>query len=187
MGLFGVPCAGCARQLRIDADACWGCGRAVTDAERAVEHARRVRRGRRWLGLSAILVVLSGFLELSEQKSTADRIIVGIESRAVDGASAPPGSELSALRDRLARRRARSLGVNVGLAAVFGVLWLLARRAPVAAFASAIAVLLGVWIVSALVDRSTLLDSYVIRVAALVVIGAGLRAALAARRATTVR
>jgi hypothetical protein len=97
VGLFGVPCAGCARQLRIDAGTCWGCGRAITAEERADEHAGRVRR-------------------------------------ACGGA----------------RGRAR--------------------------------VHLAVWIGEAVIDRSTLLDGYIIRVAALAIFAAGLRAALAARR-----
>jgi hypothetical protein len=77
---------------------------------------------------------------------------------------------------------ARIARVDLVVAALFGAFWLWAPRAPVAALASALAVHLGVWIVGGIVDRSTLLDGYVIRVAALVIFAAGLRAALAARR-----
>ena len=59
-------------------------------------------------------------------------------------------------------------GADLGLAALFAVFWLWARRAPAAALASSMALLLGVWIVVGVIDRSTLLDGYVLRLAALV-------------------
>jgi hypothetical protein len=152
VGLFGVPCAGCARQLRIDTDKCWGCGRAVTDDERAVEHARRVKRARRWLGVVASIYGVFGLLPLLARSQVSPRIA----------------------------------GSNLALAGLFGALWLWAARAPVAALASAIAIDLGLWIVAGIVDRSTLLDGYIVRAAALVIFAAGLRAALAARKAAAV-
>ena len=118
----------------------------MTAEERAAEHARRVRRGRNWLAICAIVIAGSALFELPEKRGAA--------------------------------------GVDLALALVFGALWLWARRAPVAALASAITILLGLGIVTGIVDRGTLLDGYIIRVAALVVFAAGLRAALAARRAT---
>jgi hypothetical protein len=149
VGVFGVPCAGCARQVRIDTDACWGCGRAVTAEERAAEHARRVQRGRRWVGIVSVIFAAFALLAWLERGPASSRIA----------------------------------GVNLALAALFGVFWLWARRAPVAALASSMALLLGVWIVVGVIDRSTLLDGYVIRLAALAIFAAGLRAAIAARRA----
>jgi hypothetical protein len=147
--MFGVPCAGCARQIRIDADTCWGCGRAVTAEERAAEHVRRVQRGRRWIGVMAILFAVSGLFGFASQKS------------------------------------GQLLGVNLALAGLLGAFWRVARRAPVAALASAIALILLVWIAQAVIDRSTVLDGYVVRLFALGAFAAGLRAALAARRAAS--
>jgi hypothetical protein len=151
VGLFGVPCAGCARQLRIDADACWGCGRPVGDEERAAEHARRLQRGRWWIGLVAIVIAGWGAICFAQDKNP------------------------------------RVLGVNLGIAAMYGGCWLLARRAPVAALASALGLLVGLWLVGGVLDRSTLLDGFVIKLFALGAFGAGLRPALAARKAMAAR
>ena len=150
--MFGVPCAGCARQVRIDAEACWGCGRAITGHERAAEHHRRVERARRWLGIVALIFSAFGLLAWLDREPASGRIA----------------------------------GVNLALAALFATFWWWARRAPVAALASAIALHVGVWIGIGVIDRSTLLDGFVLRVAALVICSAGLRAALAARRADQV-
>jgi hypothetical protein len=152
VGLFGVPCAGCARQLRIDTDKCWGCGRAITADERAVERARRVKRGRRCLGILAVVFAVFGLLDLADHDRTSDWISA----------------------------------VDLAVAGLFTAFWLWARRAPVAALAFAIAVHLGVWIVAGVADRSMLLHGYIIRVAALAILAAGLRAALAARQAAAV-
>jgi hypothetical protein len=181
--MFGAPCAGCARQVRIDADACWGCGRRITAEERVAEHGRRVRRACRWIGIWAILMGASGLVTFTEQKTAADEIIGDFEVRAIVADRPMSEAKSSALRDRLARRRLSTLGVNLGLALLFATLWWWAVRAPVAALVSAIAALLGVWIVVGIIDRSTLLEGYVLRVAAFVIFCAGLRAALAARRA----
>jgi hypothetical protein len=157
VGLFGVPCAGCVRQVQIDAHACSGCGRVVTAEERAAEHARRVRRARWWMGALAIIFAGNGILGLAAARG-------GYPDVSLSGARA-----------------------DLGLAPAFGVFWMAARRAPVAALAASIALLLGVWIVVGVIDRSTLLDGYVIRLAAFVIFAAGLRAALAARRAPEAR
>lgn len=127
----------------------------MTAEERATEHARRVRRGRWWIGLSAILFAASGLIELAAHKGHANASLT-------------------------------TAGADLGLAVLFAGLWLWARRAPVVALAFSMALLLGVWLVAGVIDRSTLLDGYVLRVAALVVFAAGLRAALAARRAAQV-
>lgn len=153
----------------------------MTAAERAVEHARRVRRGRSWLGIWAILVAGSGLVELAEEKATADVVFERAELRARETGSPSSKVALSALQQRLGQRQLRVLGKNVGLAALFGALWLWARSAPVAALASAIAVFLGTWIAAGVINRETLLDFYVVRVAALVIFAAALRAAIAAR------
>jgi hypothetical protein len=180
--MFGVPCAGCARQVRIDTGECWGCGRRITDEERAAEHARRVQRGRWWIGFAAIAVAVWGLIEFAGQKMDAEKMIAGLDARAADGTA--PQRQLALLHDRLAHRRVRTLGLNFGIAAMFGAFWLMARRAPVASLAAAISLLLGVWIASAAIDRSTLLDGYVIKLFALGAFLAGLRAALAARKAS---
>ena len=100
--------------------------------------------------------------------------------------SAASGLIELAAREGHANASLTTAGADLGLGALFAVFWLGARRAPVAALASSMALLLGVWIVVGVIDRSTLLDGYVIRLAALVVFAAGLRAALAARRAAQV-
>jgi hypothetical protein len=186
VGWFGVPCSGCARRVRIDADSCWGCGRALTAQERATEHARRVQRGRRWLGIMAVVFGVSGPIGFVSQKIDADQLLERLEAKAA--AAAPEGMTARAhdapvLGARFARERDLILAANLALAALLASLWWWGQRAPVAAFTCAVGLVFLVWIAQAVIDRSTMLDGFVFKLFALGAFAAALRAALAARRA----
>jgi hypothetical protein len=89
----------------------------------------------------------------------------------------------SELRSAVKAEPVHALVVNLVLAAIMGVLWLWARRAPLPAIAGARAVFVVVQVVSAVVEPTTIYRGIIIKVIALLALGKGLRAALAAREA----
>jgi hypothetical protein len=189
----------CAQPIRLGQVACERCGRPVTAQDRAALHARleggdfvahergkRMREASKWIGVLSILFAVSGPIAFAMQKSEADKALAHLAQFADDDALQPiNGHNYTAgqLRAEVAREPLMALGVNLLVAVLMAVLWLWARRAPLPAIACAFALFLIVHVGSALVDPSSILKGIIVKVIALVVLGKGLKAALAARAA----
>jgi hypothetical protein len=198
-----IPCGVCPAQIALGMTACPGCSRAVTAQDLAVlqvrleggnfqahERGRQVRAGSKWIGALAILFAVAAPLNFAMQKTAADQALAGFDPPAErdDGASAapsdsPPSDDEGPTRAMVTRVLYRNLVANLVLAGLMAVLWLWARRAPLPAIASALALYLVVQVVSAVWDPTTIYKGIFVKLLAIGALWKGLKAALDARAA----
>jgi hypothetical protein len=204
-----VPCGTCASNIGIGDEFCTGCGRAVADVDRAllrsrletsdyaavraslassdyVAHARvrNVGSAANWIGLIASLFVLGGALSFAAQRAEMATNLVNLRPLADNAILAPVNGKTytaGELRAQLQREPYLTLGLNLGVAALMGGLWWWAKRAPLPAIACALALFVAVQVGSALMDPATIAEGLIIKILAMVALGKGLSAALAAR------
>jgi hypothetical protein len=185
--------------IGLGAQACSGCGRPVTDQDRAVlqvrlegddfqahERGKRVRQGSKWVGALAILFAVSAPVVFAMQKTQADKALANLSQFEDDEQLEPiNGKSYTAgeLRREVLREPNQLLIGNLILAGLMGVLWIWARRSPLPAIACALALFVVVQVVSGVLDPSTIYKGIIIKVFALAALGKGLKAALAARAA----
>jgi hypothetical protein len=199
MSAVSVPCGICPESIPHGVERCPGCGRGVTDQDRAVlqvrleagdfeahQRGRRVRAGSKWIGALAILFAIAAPIVYAMQSSQVDKALERLRDFAddeqltpIDGVTYTAGQ----LRQRLGREASFAAGLNLALAVMMGGLWLWARRAPLPALACALALYVVVLVGSALYDPSTIAQGILVKVVAIGALVKGLRAALAARAA----
>jgi hypothetical protein len=196
-----IACEICQAQMRSEDLACPGCGRAITAQDRAVlqvktegsdhlvfERGRRMRKASNWIGILAVLLAISAvftfFSEAGHSAAAQRQLAAFADDQPIDGTAYTAGQQ----RARLAREPYLVLGFGLMVAVVMGLFWWWARRAPLPAIGSAIALLVVIQVVSAVIDPKTLLTGIIVKIFAFVALGSGLKAALAgraeARRAT---
>ena len=194
-----VPCGVCPGVIALGATTCPGCGRPVTDQDRAVlqvrlegadfaahERGRRVREGSKWIGALAILFAVSGPILFAMSQTQADQALAHLKDfnddeqlQPIDGKTYTAGE----LRAAVAREPYQVLVTSLVVAGLMGVLWFWARRAPLPAIACALALFVVVQVVSAVLDPSSIYKGIIVKLLALAALGKGLKAALAARAA----
>jgi hypothetical protein len=197
MSATTIQCGACPSVIELGATTCGGCGRPVTDQDRAVlqvrleggdfqahERGKRVREGAKWVGLLAILFAVSGPIMFAMTEMDSAKALANLapfqdneELRPIDGKVYTAGQ----LRRSVQREPSQVLLVNAVLAVLLGGLWLWARRAPLPAIACALALYVVVQVVSVVLDPSSIAKGIVIKVLALVALYSGFKAALAAR------
>jgi hypothetical protein len=199
MSAPAIPCGTCPGEIGLGVAVCPGCGRPVTDQDRAVlqvrleggdfaahERGKRVREGSKWIGALAILFAVSGPILFAVQSMEADKAVAHLAQFEEDEVLQPINGKTytaGALRREVAREPYQVLIASLILAALMGALWLWARRAPLPAIGCALALFVVVQVVGAVVDPSSLYKGLIIKVLAFVALGKGLKAALAARAA----
>ena len=87
------------------------------------------------------------------------------------------------LRAKVKREPVQVLVVNLVLAGLMGVLWIWGRRAPLPAIACAFAMFVVVYVVSGVLEPSSIPKGILVKILSLAVLAKGLKAALAARAA----
>ena len=202
MSPVSVPCGICAENIPHGAEVCPGCGRAVTDQDRAVlqvrleagdfqahQRGRRVRDGSKWIGVLAILFAISAPIVYAMQASDIEKGLENLKQfdddaqlQPIDGKTYTAGQ----LRKEIEHEAWFNPVLNVALAVMMGVLWLWARRAPLPAIACALALYVVVQVGTALYDPTTIIKGVLIKVLAIGALVKGLRAALEARAAMRV-
>jgi hypothetical protein len=199
MTAVSVACGVCPGVIELGAAACPGCGRPLTDQDRAVlqvrleggefvahERGRKMRDGSKWIGMLAILFAVSAPIVFAMQKTEADKALSQLSAFDDDAPLAPiDGKTYTAgeLRKEVMREPIQLLIGNLILAVLMGVLWFWSRRAPLASIACALALFLVVQLVSAVIDPSSIMKGLLIKIFAVAALGKGLKAALAAREA----
>jgi hypothetical protein len=192
-----LPCQSCQNPLRIGDQHCSGCGRAVTEQDRAIlqerlessdynahQRGKKVRDAARWIGALAILFAVSGVLMFAFQFSQVDRALANLNQFQDDEQLAPiDGKNYTAaeLRAAVQREPYQILIVNLIVAALMGGLWMWGKRAPLPAIACAFALFLVVHVGSAMVDPKTIAQGLLIKIIAIVVLAKGLKSALEVR------
>jgi hypothetical protein len=192
-----VPCGVCPDHIGLGAATCPGCGRAVTDRDRAVlqarleagdfqayQRGRRMRNGATWIGVLAILFAIWAPIVYALGASKVAGGLARLEAFSDDETLAPiDGVTYTAgeLRAQLQRAPWRAAGLNVALAVLMGGLWLWGRRAPLSAICCALALYVVVQVANALLDPTTIVQGLLIKILALAALWKGLRAALVAR------
>jgi hypothetical protein len=129
--------------------------------------AANARKAARWLGVLAILLAASGVLFYLALKARA--------AAPLDPSVTPE------LRAQLERAPRVVLLTQLALAAAMSALWLWARRAPLAAVATAFALLAALQIYGVIVDHGSLTRGILLKVAVLIILAKALRAALPPR------
>lgn len=199
MATASIPCGICPGEIGYGAAACPGCGRPVTQDDRAVlqvrfegadfqahERGGRMRRGSKWIGILALLYAASAPFIFFSGKSEADQALANLAQFADDEQMEPIHGETHTageLRRTILWEHYGNLVAPLVVAVLMGGLWLWARRAPLPAIACALALFVVVQVVSAVVDPSSILKGLLFKIIALVALGAGLKAALGARAA----
>jgi len=199
MGAVSISCGVCPSEIAVGMATCPGCGRAVNDQDLAVmqvrleganfsdhDRGRRVRQGSKWVGVLAILFLVSGPIMFGMQMVAADKALEHLQQFGDDEQLEPIGGKTytaGELRKEVRREPYQILIVNLVLAAIMGGLWVWARRAPLPAIACALALFVVVQLVSAVVDPSSIVKGILIKLIALAALGKGLKAALDARAA----
>lgn len=197
MGLVSVPCGICPADIGLGLSTCPGCGRPVTEQDRAVlqmrlegsdhdaaERGKRVRTGANWIGGLAILIAVSAPIMFALQKMDTERALENLSEFEDDETLEPiAGKTYTAgeLRKAVSREPYLTLIGHLILAVLLGALWFWALKAPLPAIACALAVFIVVQVVSAVIEPSHLYKGIIIKVLALIALGKGLKAALAAR------
>jgi hypothetical protein len=194
-----IPCDVCSAQISLGAQFCPGCGRAVTDQDRAVlqvrlegadhqafERGTNVRKASRWIGVLAVMYAVSGTMIFVMQKIKATEALDHLaqfedddQLKPIDGKSYTAGE----LRREVAREPYVGLVSNLILCVSMAGLWWWGRRAPLPAIACAFAMFLVVIIVNAVVSPASLASGIIVKIAAIGVLSKGLKSALAARAA----
>jgi hypothetical protein len=200
MDAVAIKCEVCGSEIRLSHETCAGCGRLVTSLDKALlqvklvgpdhvayERGRRVRSAANWIGYLAIMLMLGAGIEFVSTKIDADDALDKLASLTPDETLAPVDGVIYTvpeLRSQLEREPFVVLGAGLVLAAIMGGLWLWARRAPLPAIACAIALFVVVVIVSAVLDPTNILKGILVKIFAMLALGKGLKAALAARAAS---
>jgi hypothetical protein len=194
-----LPCDVCAAQISLGDQFCPGCGRAVTDQDRAVLQVRlegadfqayqrgtNVRKASRWIGVLAVVYAVSGTMSFAMQKIKAAEALEHLSKfedddqlKPIDGKSYTAGE----LRREVEREPYVGLVSNLILCLSMAGLWWWARRAPLPAIACAFAMFLVVIIANAVVSPASLFAGIIVKIAAIAVLSKGLKSALAARAA----
>jgi hypothetical protein len=196
---LGVPCGVCAASIPPGDKVCPGCGRALTDQDRVALRARaeagdhiaysrgkQMRKASKWIGALAILFAVSGvfyYFVTSGETQKALQHLAQFEDddvlEPIDGKTYTAGQ----LRAEVRREPYQVLVTNLVVAGLMGVLWAWAKRTPLPAIACACALVVAVYVVSGVIDPSTIPKGLVVKILALVALAKGLKAALAARAA----
>jgi hypothetical protein len=192
-----LPCQSCQNPLRIGDQHCSGCGRAVTDDDRRVlqerlegsdyqafERGKKVRAAAKWIGALAILFAVSGAIMFGLGYVEAQNALVNL-SRFKDDDQLQPinGKSYTAgeLRAAVEREPYQILIVNLIVAGLMTGLWVWGKRSPLPAIGCAFALFLVVHVGSAVVDPTSIAKGIIIKIAAIVALANGLKAALQAR------
>ena len=178
---------------------CPGCERPVTEQDRAVlqvrleggdfqahERGKQVRHGSKWIGALAILFALSAPLLFAAQKAQEQKALDNLSQFQDDEPLEPiNGKSYTAgeLRAEVMREPIQGLVANLVLAALMAGLWFWSRRAPLPAIACALALFVVVQVVGAVLEPESIFKGILIKVLAMIALGNGLKAALAARAA----
>ena len=194
-----IPCGICPSTIATGAVTCPGCGRPVTDQDRAVlqvrvegadwqahERGKQVRTGAKWVGVLAILFAVSAPIMFAVQEAQTSKAMENLAQFQDDEVLQPINGKVytaGELRRVVQREPYQILVVNGILAVLMGALWLWARRAPLPAIACALALYLVVQVVSAIVDPSSIVKGIIIKLVAFGALYKGFKAALAARAA----
>lgn len=200
MDAVTIPCGICQSTIAMGAVTCPGCGRPVTDQDRAVlqirfegadwqahERGKQVRAGAKWVGVLAILFAVSAPIMFAMQEATTtNEAMTNLAKFQDDDVLQPINGKVytaGELRRLVEREPYQVLVVNGILAVLMGVLWLWARRAPLPAIACALALYLVVQVVSAILDPSSIVKGIIIKLFAFGALYKGFKAALDARAA----
>jgi hypothetical protein len=194
---ISVPCGICPEVIRLGDATCSGCGRPVDERDRAVLQVRleggnfaahdrgtEMRSASKWIGALAIIFAISAGFTYFMTAAQADKALAHLASfdadeplQPIDGRNYTAGE----LREKVKNEPIQILVVNLVVAGLMGGLWLWARRAPLPAICCAFALFVVIYVVSAVLDPSSLWKGILLKVVSIVVLYKGLRAALAAR------
>ncbi|MCU0725967.1 MAG: zinc ribbon domain-containing protein [Planctomycetes bacterium] len=196
MPVTRATCPSCGAALARRDEFCPGCGAAVPPELRAAAlEASRARRGRpgtgRWatrdrrgkvasartaLLVIAIFVVLgAGWVAFQVLSAKTDLDRADPRQRfAMDGRMVT----VDELRGMLDRALLIALALNLGLAAAFMGLWFWARRNPLGAILVGLGLFLAIHTLAFVLDPTTLLSGIIVKVAVVVFLLIGLRAAV---------
>jgi hypothetical protein len=125
------------------------------------------RQAARWLGVLAILFAVAGVL-----------FYLALVARAAAPLE-PGGGDPVQIREQLQRAPRVVLVTQLALAGVMTALWLWARRAPLAAVASAFAILALLQIASAIIEPASLTRGLLLKLVVVFILIKALRAAVA--------
>jgi hypothetical protein len=192
-----LPCGACPDKLRIGDRFCPGCGRPVTDEDRAALQARlessdyqayerglKVKNASKWIGVLAIIFAISGVVMFFIKQAQADSALTHLSGFADDEQLAPINGKsytASELRAEVAREPYQVLLVNVILGVLMGGLWLWSRKAALPAIICAIGLFVVVTIGSALAEPESIIKGWLIKIVAIAMLSKGLKAALESR------
>jgi hypothetical protein len=193
-----IPCSHCGAPVRTGDDFCQRCGGAIsTDLKAALsqrleasdfetaKHLGHVRQARGAIATLAVLYVIGGLFAFYLAFQTAQQALSNLDGlaassivpQAIDGVTYTAGE----LRRMVEREPYQVLGLNLLLAAIMFGLFLWAKRAPLPAVMTALAVFATVQVGNALIDPKTIIQGVVIKIIAIVLLIRGVRSALAAR------
>jgi hypothetical protein len=184
-----IPCESCGKEIRRNDTTCPGCGRLVTDQDRALlqvkleghdylafERGRDVRKAAKWIGILTILLAIAAVVSFISTKVQADNALEQLSRLPDDEVLEPIDGKtytVPELRAQVAREPYVALGVNVLLAVIMGAMWMWARHSPLPAITCAIAVFIIVQVANAIVDPGTLVSGILIKIFALIALGKG--------------
>lgn len=158
--------------------------RAGRGARATKSRATNTRTARRWVLAIAILQVLAGLVLGFTHQAKADQAVAHLAAneddevmQLQDGGTATAGE----LRRAIARERVQVFVVPIGLGVVFLLLFLWAKRAPVPAIGTALALYVTAHLLTAIVDPTEIAKGIILKVLCILGLARGLKSALQER------
>lgn len=185
-----LKCPGCGATINGTDDFCGECGAKVKkDAEAngagklwSDEVDAKVKTAAKWVLAVAIMFIVFGSIMGFMQKGTRDAALVNLAkyddgqtwSQPVNGKTVTVGE----LRKMVNFEYYSLFGVNYFLSIVMFVIFVWSKKTPFSAFVTALSVYLGVMVLSAIVDPKTIIQGVIVKVAVVVALINGIKAAI---------
>lgn len=187
-----AKCSQCGAMVMAADEFCGECGTRVKETELTGAHKlwsdevdASVKKASKWVLAVGIMFLVFGTFMGFMGKSAADKARADLAEyedsdqwlAPVDGKTVTVGE----LRQMISFEYYGVFAVNFFLALVMFAIFFWSKKSPFAAFVTALSVYLGVMVLSAIVDPKTIIQGVIVKVAVIVALTTGIKAAIPTR------
>jgi hypothetical protein len=190
IGTDAPKCPGCGSPINKTDDFCGECGTKIrqdistTGAQKlwSEEVDASVKKATKWVLAVAIMFIVFGTIMGLMQKSTTDKALANLVkyddsltwSQPINGKTVTVGQ----LKKMVNFEYYSVFAVNYFLSIVMFVIFVWSKKSPFSAFVTALSIYLGVMVLSAIVDPKTIIQGVIVKVAVIMALINGIKAAI---------